>query len=63
MVHYVGSAYHILEQTQSTRVFERLVDLGQQVRHWKDTMYVKQFDLQLATFAHARQLKRREYIE
>jgi tetratricopeptide (TPR) repeat protein len=63
MAHYVGSAYHLLEQTQSTRVFERLVDLRRLVGQWKDTIYVKQFDQQLATLAYARQLKPQGYTK
>lgn len=58
MARYAGSAFCILEQTQSARVFERLMDLRRTVERWKDTTYVKQFDQQLATLVHIKHLER-----
>jgi transcriptional regulator with XRE-family HTH domain len=47
-----NEALHIMVQLQSTRVFQRLLDLRRELEGWKHTEHVKNLDQQMAILPH-----------
>ncbi len=47
-----NEALHIMVQLQSTRVYQRLLDLRRELEGWKNTEHVKNLDQQLAILPH-----------
>ena len=49
---YATEALQIMVQLQSTRVFQRLLDLRHELEDWQNTDHVKNLDQQMAMLSH-----------